>query len=590
VIQNIFKLSESSPALFSTALIMTVIASGLKAETAQAEQFVKFENSSQINQNLDNTINSKPQRKDASGDITTKLADAQVNEQNITPSSKNNLNSNSLSVEKLAQTDKKPVISQVTSVSQLSDVQPTDWAFAALQSLVERYGCIAGYPNGTYRGNRALTRYEFAAGLNACLDRVNELIATATADIVSRQDLAVLQRLQSEFSAELATLRGRVDVLEARTAEIEANQFSTTTKLVGEAAFTLAGAQGDDVDTELVFNDKSRLQFVTSFTGKDKLFTRLTAGNIGNTFQDEIGTNEGRFAYDGPNNNDIILDRLHYVFPIGDKLKVTTMASLGAHHFYADVFNSGLNTGGGATGALSRFAERNPIYRLGINRSTTGVGFSYKLADAIKIEGGYLAKQGSNPNEKAGLFDGNYSAMGQIVFQPAKRFKFGLTYINGYDPGDGTFAFGGTGTNFANGLLPGTEERRINSNSYGVQAQLDLSSKFSIRGWGGYTDVDFNNGGDAEIWNYALALVFPDFGKKGGLAAIIAGAEPYAGDISPRPANFENDTPIHVEALYKYPINDNISITPGIIWLKSPNQNEDNDDVFIGALRTTFTF
>jgi hypothetical protein len=108
-------------------------------------------------------------------------------------------------------------IGQVTSVSQFSDVQPTDWAFQALQSLVERYGCIAGYPNGTYRGNRALTRYEFAAGLNACLDRVNELIATATADLVTKEDLATLQRLQEEFSAELATLRGRVDALEART-------------------------------------------------------------------------------------------------------------------------------------------------------------------------------------------------------------------------------------------------------------------------------------------------------------------------------------------------------------------------------------
>ncbi len=494
------------------------------------------------------------------------------------------------SPEKLAQADKKQVISQVTSVSQLSDVQPTDWAFVALQSLVERYGCIAGYPNGTYRGNRALTRYEFAAGLNACLDRVNELIATATADIVSQQDLATLERLQSEFSAELATLRGRVDALEARTAELEANQFSTTTKLQGEVAFTFAGADGDDVDTEFVFNDRIRLQLVSSFTGKDKLFTRLTAGNIGNSFATEIGTNEGRFAHDGPDGNDIVLDRLHYVFPLGDNLKVTTMASLGAHHFYADVFNSGLNTGGGATGALSRFAERNPIYRLGIARSTTGVGFSYKLGDAIKVEGGYLAKNGSDPDEKAGLFNGNYSALGQIVFQPVKKFKLGLTYVNGYDPGDGTFAFGGTGTDFANNLLPGTEERQIISNSYGVQAQLDLSSKFSIRGWGSYTDVDFNGGGDAEIWNYAVAFVFPDLGKKGSLAAIIAGAEPYAGDISPRPADFENDTPIHIEALYRYPINDNISITPGIIWLQSRDQNEDNEDVFIGALRTTFTF
>ncbi|HEY9895853.1 MAG TPA: iron uptake porin, partial [Candidatus Sericytochromatia bacterium] len=69
------------------------------------------------------------------------------------------------------------IVGQVTSVSQLSDVQPTDWAFQALQSLVERYGCIVGYPDRTYRGNRALTRYEFAAGLNACMDRINELIA-----------------------------------------------------------------------------------------------------------------------------------------------------------------------------------------------------------------------------------------------------------------------------------------------------------------------------------------------------------------------------------------------------------------------------
>ncbi|MDJ0734211.1 MAG: iron uptake porin [Nostocaceae cyanobacterium] len=491
----------------------------------------------------------------------------------------------------------KTPMSQVTSVSQFSDVQPTDWAFQALQSLVERYGCIAGYPNGTYRGNRALTRYEFAAGLNACLDRVNELIATATADLVTREDLATLQRLQEEFAAELATLRGRVDALEARTAELEANQFSTTTKLQGEVAFTFAGADGDvadgsgnDADAQFVFNNRIRLQLVSSFTGKDKLYTRLTSGNIGNTFADEFDTNEGRFAHDGPSGNDVVIDRLHYVFPVGDNLRVTTMASLGAHHFYADVFNPGLNTGGGATGALSRFGERNPIYRLGIARSTTGIGFSYKLGNAIKLEGGYLAKNGSDPSDKAALFNGSYSAMGQIVIQPAKQFKVGFTYVNGYDPGDRTFAFGGTGTNFANGLLPGTEEREILSNSYGVQAQFDVSSKFSIRGWGSFTDVDFAGGGDAEIWNYAVALVFPDLGTEGGLGAIVAGAEPYAGSLDPVPDGFDNDTPFHIETFYRYPINDNISITPGFIWLTSPNQNSDNDDIFIGALRTTFTF
>jgi hypothetical protein len=170
---------------------------------------------------------------------------------------------------------RRDLLAQVTSVSQLSDVQPTDWAFAALQSLVERYGCIAGYPNSTYRGNRALTRYEFAAGLNACLDRVNELIATATSDLVTKQDLATLQKLQEEFSAELATLRGRVDAVEARTAQLEANQFSTTTKLSGEVIISALGATGgapDRDDPNIILTNRVRLNLTTSFTGKDLLF------------------------------------------------------------------------------------------------------------------------------------------------------------------------------------------------------------------------------------------------------------------------------------------------------------------------------
>ena len=164
-------------------------------------------------------------------------------------------------------------ISQVTSVSQLSDVQPNDWAFQALQSLVERYGCVAGYPNATFRGNRALSRYEFAAGLNACLDRVNELIATATSDLVSKQDLATIQKLQEDFSAELATLKGRVDTVEAKTADLEANQFSTTTKLQGQVVAVVSGvASGNKVGNSNITSKnttlgaRTRLELVTSFT------------------------------------------------------------------------------------------------------------------------------------------------------------------------------------------------------------------------------------------------------------------------------------------------------------------------------------
>jgi Carbohydrate-selective porin, OprB family/S-layer homology domain len=173
-------------------------------------------------------------------------------------------------------------MSQVTSVSQLSDVQPTDWAFTALQSLVERYGCIVGYPNSTYQGNRALSRYEFAAGLNVCLDRLSELMASRTADLVTQEDLATLQRLQTEYATELKTLRGRVDSLEARTTTLEAQQFSTTTKLEGEAVFFAADVFGADVGKQnnTVLQDRVDLDLVTSFTGSDRLLVQLEAGNV----------------------------------------------------------------------------------------------------------------------------------------------------------------------------------------------------------------------------------------------------------------------------------------------------------------------
>lgn len=66
---------------------------------------------------------------------------------------------------------------------------------------------------------------------------------------MSRNDLATLQQLQAEFGAEIATLRGRVDNLEAQAAEIEANQFSTTTKLTGQlvAAVTGGGFTGERI-------------------------------------------------------------------------------------------------------------------------------------------------------------------------------------------------------------------------------------------------------------------------------------------------------------------------------------------------------
>ncbi|MEH1935067.1 MAG: iron uptake porin [Nostoc sp.] len=504
-------------------------------------------------------------------------------------------------------------MSQVTSVSQFSDVQPTDWAFQALQSLVERYGCIAGYPNGTYRGNRALTRYEFAAGLNACLDRVNELIATATADLVTKQDLATLQRLQEEYSAELATLRGRVDGLEARTSELEANQFSTTTKLVGEAIFNVSDAFGDraaaqvgnptrNLDSNTVFSDRVRLNLYSSFTGTDRLQIRLQAGNIlpNNTI---TGTNETRLGFDvgAPNNNSVIIDKINYAFNFSNAVRVKVDVSNSELYENVEVFNPDFRSSG--TGAISRYGRFSPIYRQGQN----GAGLTVTLNPngPISLTGAYLAENTNNgnvvnafgpnnPGPNNGLFNGDNTIFGQLSFKLNKAFNIGLTYARTYQAGNANNnLFQSTGSIFANN--PFGAATRTESNNYGLEGTFQFSSKFALSGWGGYTTADAitgaNAGRDADIWYWAGSLALRDFGGKGNVLGIVFGQPPrVTGGSIKTGNNFDSNPSYHLEGLYKFKVSDNIQVTPGLLVIFNPENNDANDTEYVGTLRTTFSF
>jgi len=225
-------------------------------------------------------------------------------------------------------------LNQITNVNQLRDVSPTDWAYEALRSLVDRYGCISGFPNQTYRGSQSLSRYEFAAGLNSCLNQIERLIASQGS--IGQEDLATINRLSQEFEAELASIGGRVDELESRTAILEDNQFSITTKFGGETSFAfsqvfgdeLADGSGDDLDSVTVFNFRSRLNFNTSFTGKDLLKVRLDALNtvpFGSGEEEDdpnvTGTGMTRTAFDEGSGGSVRIGKLYYTFAIGDSDK-----------------------------------------------------------------------------------------------------------------------------------------------------------------------------------------------------------------------------------------------------------------------------
>lgn len=492
-------------------------------------------------------------------------------------------------------------VGQVTSVSQLSDVKTSDWAFQALQALVERYGCVVGYPDQTFRGNRALTRYEFAAGLNACMNRINELIAASTTDLVKKEDLDSLQKLQEEFASELAQLQGRVTTLEARTTTLEKQQFSTTTKLTGEAIFSFQDVFGDPINRTAssispTLADRIRLNFDTSFAGTDRLRIRLQARNIANFSGATLtGTNLTRLSYDGSENNVFQIDDLHYQFRIGKNTRIAIAAAQTETFDTIFTFNPLIDSSG--SGSLSRFARFNQtIYRGGENG--TGLAVVHRFTPQLELSAAYHVPtvDAQDPAPDRGLFAGSFSALGQLAYQPSESLRLGFSYVRSYFRSGGVNLTGSTGTLLAVNPFGNTA---TSSDNFGFQATWRVNPRFTISGWFGYTFArsqaqvgQFAND-EADLLNAAITLAFPDLFVNRALGGLIVGIPPYIADSSGVTAlgtSNRQDIPIHVEAFYRFPLTNNIDITPGAFVILNPEGNSDNDPLYVFAIRTTFKF
>ncbi|MGB7415603.1 MAG: iron uptake porin [Thermosynechococcaceae cyanobacterium] len=487
-------------------------------------------------------------------------------------------------------------LGQVTSVSQLSDVRPTDWAFQALQSLVERYGCIAGYPNGTFRGNRSATRYEMAAALNACLDQISDRFA-------SKADLDAVKALQDEFAAELATLRGRVDGLESRVATVESQQFSTTTKLNGEVIFATGYAFDDQDgagvnldsdatgDDRLFLSSRVRLNFDTSFNGKDRLRVRLASENItqGNDF---TGTRLARYAFDGDSDNAFFLDELNYRFEPIENLTVKINAAEGEYQDDINTFNPYFESSG--SGSLQRFTRFNPIYRQG--NGGQGVTLTYDAGFAT-IDLGYLAVDGASPTDDGataqGLFGGSYAALAQIGIKPFKNtdLQLGLTYVRShYEPGNEDLA-GGTADDPTR--RPFGNDADVNADHLGAQISYQPKDWLSLSGWAGYTFArDSASDAEAQLLNWGAVAAFPDLFGEGNVGALAVGQQPsiVGGSGGVNAASDGSQRNWIVQAQYKFKVNENIAITPGLFVILNTLNNGSNDAIFMPVIRTTFKF
>lgn len=476
-------------------------------------------------------------------------------------------------------------MSQVTSVSELRDVQPTEWAFEALRSLVERYGCIVGYPDRTFRGNKALSRWEFAAGLNACLNTIERLIQENVA--VLKADIETLRRLAEKFKVELAALGTRVDNLEGRVAFLEDHQFSTTTTFRGEFVYTIADTFGNKAgegtrpssnrdETQTVAQYRTRLFFDNTFTGQDLLRTRLQAANFaGNQFNafSPTGTNQTRISYDVGGDSLVTLNQLFYRNTIGPVTYVVSAAGV----FLDGTFNT-VNPllGFGPTGSVARIPVQNSL----VYNAPGGAGAGLSIQnDFVNFAVAYLTSNPANPNQGAGLFNGEYAAGAQLTFTFDNGFQIAGTYAHTYQRSQ-LFA----GVTSLKTELPFGINNPTSADRFGIQANYRVNPVLNLNAWGGYANAKDETGtfANQDIWTWNASVALVDIGKEGSLLWL-------SGGLPPRATN-EIGTSYIVETGYRYPINDNIAITPAFYFVFNPNNNNNNSAIYVGALRTLFLF
>jgi Carbohydrate-selective porin, OprB family len=555
----------------------------------------------------------------------------------------------------------EPSAEQIEQAREASEVRPGDWAYQTLQALGSKYSC-----GNTPTTNKVLSREEFATSLNGCVQSIEQLVARrkvrkpikkrrytpsvspapeaapeVAPEVISpppqpvappepqveqeesltQQDLDRLKGLVQSFSAELQGVDARVTALDDKVATLKAQSFSTTTKLAGEVIIGVSGYGGrgtSAAQASTVLSDRVRLNFDTSFTGKDKLRTRLQSRNTPN-FTTPAQTRMARLGYDGDEANSTSVSLLQYSFPLSSQTKIIAETTGSEFNENMYTFNPILASSG--SGSISRFGRFNPVYRLSGDGASLTI--NHKFSDGLGIAVGYAIPTNSaatttpavvgsgtnalpqvpavnNPGNAAtpgvnnGLFNGSNAIIAQVTITPTPDLNLGLIYARSYNPNGGGIN-GGTGssvadTPFGNGIA-------TSASHYSFLASYKLSPSFVLSGWAGFTEAtrEAAGGGRASTSNYAISLAFPDLGAKGNNLAFILGIPPKLNSSSTPTgvtgiAAANRDTSYHIEALYKVKLSDNLSITPGLLLITNPEHNSANPTEYVGTVRSTFTF
>lgn len=468
--------------------------------------------------------------------------------------------------------DSDTTMGQVRAIDEFQDIQPSDWAYQALKSLVEKYGVLVGTPDRLFHGNRALSRYEFVAAMNAVMARIEQMfVAGELAQL--REDFNTIKRLQESDQKNLATVGDRIRELETLTATLERQQFSTTTKLSGQTVFGFT----DGTNANATFLTRVRLDLNTSFTGNDLLRTQLEAGNNGrdaiNQWQTTRGPNilgtNGILADGGGLDfvevpSTVRLSKLYYTFTPTKNVSLTVGARLNPRDFidYNRFANDSLEN------FSSSFFMNNPlIIQNQVDRpGGAGAAVSWKLGEdsPFTLRALYVAADAENPNggERGGLFGDRNQGSVELEYSMSKTLVARLQYTSAT-----------------------VNQTAVNAGGFNLEwapnRQFAVFGRLGIGRYNGFNtllkqDLDLNP------VSWAFGGTIRDIVIPGSIVGLAIGQPFIEGDIG-------DATQFNAEAYYSFQLNDRVSVSPALIVVANPN-NRATGTIFEWLMRMVYQF
>ena len=393
----------------------------------------------------------------------------------------------------------------------------------------------------------------------------------------------------NEISEEIATIKGRVDGLEARQSVIEAGSFSETTTLDGKAVFTIGG-----VDYDLASETASEaisamytytMNLNTSFTGDDNLYVRIKTGNHSDW---SVSKTYGTYLSSGNSNGDALkVDKIWYEFPVGENNTVWVGPKIENYYMH------------GTTPSIYKPVTKQ--FTLGGNgeaygaSTDTGAGWAYRADNGFAVSSNIGTKSNTSCHtpkpcsSTSGAGDDINTGLLTDETKTSWATQVGFTKPN-Y-----------SASAIVNVKSNGWSDTYFHTSGHGGVAKtgkkLGNFTSIGLRGWWrpeetgtatpaisvGYDTTAYENATDATSTSdaYFVGLNWND----------IFQADDKIGLAFGQPTkNEDNDTdPFAYEVYYSFKPNDSIEITPAFFGGSDRNGTAGQD--FTGALiETTFKF